>query len=258
MKVFDDLGRGTTGFLEYAGGVAALGGEAGSYIGRFSIRYREVFSQMALLGVQSTIIVLLTSLFTGMVVSFESAQQAVNFGVSNLVGGAVAYTESRELGPMLSAVVVAGRAGAAITAELGAMVVTEQVEALEALGLSPIRMLVVPRLLALVVMLPVLTIIADVVGIVGGASLAHTMAGIPYDTFVESVRQMSHYSDFVKGMVKAAVFGAIITLVACYQGLNTRGGAAGVGRATTGAVVNAIIMIFVANFVLSIVLFNAG
>jgi phospholipid/cholesterol/gamma-HCH transport system permease protein len=256
MKVLEDVGRGATGFFEYAGGLAGLVGESAGVMLRLRIRIAETFAQAYFLGVQSTVIVLLTSLFTGMVVSFESAQNAVNYGVSNLVGGAVAFTVSRELGPMLSAVVVAGRAGAAIAAELGSMVVTEQIEALRALGLSPARMLVVPRLIALVVMLPALTILADIIAIVGGGTLAHNTAGIPYDTFIESVRTYSHFEDFTKGLIKAAVFAAIIVLVGCYQGLSTRGGAAGVGRATTGAVVIAIIGIFASNFVMSLLLFR--
>ncbi len=134
---------------------------------------------------QSTPIVLLTSLFTGMVFSLESAMQAVQFGVPSFVGAAVAFTAARELGPMLSAVVVAGRVGAAIAAELGSMVVTEQIEALEALGLSPTRMLVVPRLLALLVTLPLLTMFADIVYVMGGIVLAYSVAHIPYDTFMD-------------------------------------------------------------------------
>jgi phospholipid/cholesterol/gamma-HCH transport system permease protein len=256
MKAIEDVGRGTVGFFEYAGGLAMLAGESARYIAGLRVRFGETIAQAYFLGVQSTLIVLLTSLFTGMVVSFESAQNAVNYGISNLVGGAVAFTVSRELGPMLSAVVVAGRAGAAIAAELGSMVVTEQIEALESLGLSPVRILVVPRLIALLIMMPVLTILADIVAIVGGASLAHATAGIPYDTFIESVRTYSHFEEFNKGLIKAVVFAAIIVLVGCYHGLTTRGGAAGVGRSTTGAVVISIILIFASNFMMSLVLFR--
>ncbi len=203
MKVFEDVGRGTVGFVEYAGGVATLSAEAGSFIGRLRIRIDETFAQAYFLGVQSTVIVLLTSLFTGMVISLESANQASSYGASSLVGGAVAYVSSRELGPMLTAVVVAGRAGAAMAAELGSMVVTEQIEALEALGLSPVQMLVVPRLVAIVCMLPLLTIIADIVSIIGGMYLAHQAAGISYDSFLTSARQFSAFGDYLKGMLKA-------------------------------------------------------
>jgi len=258
MKVFDDVGRGTVGFFEYAGGIANLTAETGSSLGRLRIRVGETLSQAYVLGVQSTAIVLLTSLFTGMVISLESANQAKSYGVSSLVGGAVAYVSSRELGPMLTAVVVAGRAGAAIAAEIGSMVVTEQIEALEALGLSPVQMLVVPRLIALVFMLPLLTIFADIIAILGGMRLINNTTQIPYSEFIQSAREGSAFGDYVKGMLKAVVFGGLIAVICSYQGFGVRGGAAGVGKATTGAVVTSIILIFMTNFLLSLVFYGTS
>jgi phospholipid/cholesterol/gamma-HCH transport system permease protein len=255
MKVLEDVGRGTLGLFDYAGGIAELFTDAVASVATLRVRIGETISQAYILGVESAPIVLLTSLFIGMVISFESAQNAVSYGVSSLVGGAVAYTTARELGPMLTAVVVAGRAGAAMAAEIGSMAVTEQIEALKALGLSPTRMLVVPRLVALLFMLPILTILSDIVAITGGAFLAHAQAHIPYDVFLLSVRQFASFDDFMKGLIKALVFAATIVLISCYQGLDTRGGAAGVGKATTGAVVNSIILIFAFNFILSLVLY---
>jgi phospholipid/cholesterol/gamma-HCH transport system permease protein len=256
VKVLDGVGRATIELLEYAGGIAMLGGDSTSYIARMRIRFGEAISQCYYLGVQSLIIVLLTSLFTGMVISLESAVQAVQFGVGNLVGGAVAFASVRELGPMLTAVVVAGRVGSAIAAEIGSMVVTEQIEALTSMGLEPTRFLVVPRLLAMIVMLPLLTIFADVVSILGGMWIAQTYAHISTDTFLASARQSVGFEDVLKGLIKAVVFAVIIALVGAYQGLSTRGGAAGVGQATTGAVVISIIAIFMANFLLSFFLFG--
>lgn len=258
MKVLDDVGRGTINAFAYAGGAAELLGDALRFMVGFRIRFRETLDQAYLLGVQSVSIVVLTSLFTGMVFSLESAVQAVQYGVGNLVGGAVAFTSARELGPMLSAVVVAGRTGAAIAAELGSMVVTEQVEALQALGLSPTRMLVVPRLVALLFMLPLLTILADIVSIVGGMWVAGIYAHISQESFITSARQALVFGDVLKGLLKSVVFAAIIAIIGAYQGLQTRGGAAGVGKATTGAVVTAIILIFIFNFTLSYVLFGSG
>jgi phospholipid/cholesterol/gamma-HCH transport system permease protein len=191
-----------------------------------------------------------------MVISLESAQQAVSYGFGNFVGGAVAYASVRELGPMLTGVVVAGRVGAAIAAEIGSMVVTEQIEALRSMGLEPARFLVVPRFVALLVMLPLLTVFADVVSIAGGAWIAQTYAHISYDSYLASVRQTIDFPDVVKGLLKAIVFGAIIAIVGAYQGLSTRGGAAGVGKSTTGAVVISIILIFMSNFLLSLLLFG--
>jgi phospholipid/cholesterol/gamma-HCH transport system permease protein len=256
MKVLDEVGRGTTGFFGYAGGVADLFADAFRYIVAFRVRARETIDQAYLLGVQSWPIVLLTSLFTGLVISLESAVQAVNFGFGNLVGGAVAFATFRELGPMLSAVVVAGRTGSAIAAELGSMVVTEQIEALLSLGLSPTRMLVVPRLVALVVMLPLLTVFADIVSILGGMWVASVYAHISFESFMASARQAVGFGDVLRGLSKSVVFGAVIAIVGAYQGLHTRGGAAGVGRSTTSAVVVAIILIFVFNFTLSYLLFG--
>jgi phospholipid/cholesterol/gamma-HCH transport system permease protein len=258
MKVLEKIGRSTSGFFEYAGGITILAGESVGFIGKLRIRFAETLSQCYLLGVQSLVIVLLTSLFTGMVFSLESAQQAVQYGVGSLVGGAVAYTSVRELGPMLSAVVVAGRCGAAIAAELGSMVVTEQIEALRSMGLAPARFLVVPRLLALLIMLPLLAIFADVVSVVGGMWIAQAYAHIGTADFITSVRQTIGFEDVVKGLLKSLVFGLIIALVGAYQGLSTRGGAAGVGKATTGAVVISIISIFITNFIMSYLLYGTG
>lgn len=252
----ESVGRETSDLLEYVGGVAILGAESASMMFRLRIRAVETFNQAYLLGVQSWSIVLLTSLFTGMVISLESAVQAVQYGFGNMVGGAVAFGSFRELGPMLSAVVVAGRAGAAIAAELGSMVITEQIEALEALGLSPIRMLVVPRLVAMLFMLPVLTVLADIVSILGGAWLANQVAHINYEEFLLSVRQSVDITDVVRGLLKSLVFAVIIVLIGSYQGLRTRQGAAGVGISTTGSVVISIILIFITNFLLSYVLFG--
>lgn len=256
MKMLDRFGRATTDFFEYAGGVTLLSGESLGFMARLRIRAGETVSQCAILGVQSIVIVILTALFTGMVISLESAQQAVAYGFSGFVGGAVAYGTVRELGPMLTAVVVAGRVGSAIAAELGSMVVTEQIEALRSMGLQPARFLVVPRLTALLLMLPLLTIFADVVSILGGMWVAQAYAHIPYATFLSSVRQSIDFPDVVKGLLKSFVFATIIVMVGAYQGLSTRGGAAGVGQAVTGAVVLAIILIFASNFVLSFLLFG--
>lgn len=258
MRVFEEIGRDTTGFFEYAGGVATLIADAAAFIVRLRIRVGETLDQAYLLGVQSWAIVLLTSLFTGMVFSLESANQAVQYGVGNLVGGAVAFTMARELGPLLSAIVVAGRSGAAISAELGSMVVTEQIEALQSLGLSPVRMLVVPRLLAMLAMLPLLTILAEIVGVIGGMYIAQIYAHISNESFIISARQALPFTDVLRGLLKSLVFAIIIAAIGSYNGLSTRGGAAGVGRSTTSAVVTAIILIFAFNFALSYLLFNTG
>ena len=249
------VGRKVSDMLEYAGGLTMLMWETVKTIFRLRIRFAETLNQCYLLGYQSLIIVLLTSLFTGMVFSLESAVQAVQYGFGSFVGGIVSYTVVRELGPMLSAVVVAGRAGAAIAAELGSMEVTEQIEALKSLGLAPVRFLVVPRLLALMIMLPLLTVFADVIGVYGGQWIAHAQAHIGTEDFMASARQTVGFEDVVKGLFKALVFAVIIVMIGSYQGLTTKGGAAGVGKSATSAVVTCIILIFILNFVMSYFLY---
>jgi phospholipid/cholesterol/gamma-HCH transport system permease protein len=258
VRGLEGIGRRVNEFFEYIGGVTSLGGESATTIGRLRIRFAETVNQCYLLGYQSLIIVLLTSLFTGMVFSLESAVQAVQYGFGNFVGGIVSYTNVRELGPMLTAVVVAGRVCAAIAAEIGSMVVTEQIEALQSLGLAPVRFLVVPRLLALMIMLPLLTVFADVVGVMGGEWIAHAQAHISYDDFMSSARQTIGFEDVVKGLFKSVIFGIVIALIGSYQGLTTRGGAAGVGKSTTSAVVTCIILIFILNFIMSYFLYGGG
>lgn len=258
VGALEGVGRKVNAAFEYIGGVTALGGEAAVTIFRLRIRFAETVNQCFLLGYQSLIIVLLTSLFTGMVFSLESAVQAVQYGFGTFVGGIVSYTNVRELGPMLTAVVVAGRVCAAIAAEIGSMVVTEQIEALQSLGLAPVRFLVVPRLLSLMIMLPLLTVFADVIGVMGGQWIAHAQAHISYDDFMSSARQTIGFEDVVKGLFKSVIFGIIIALVGSYQGLTTTGGAAGVGKSTTSAVVICIILIFIINFLMSYFLYGGG
>lgn len=256
MKVLDRVGRATSNFFEYAGGIVLLAGDSVSFFLKLKIRFVETINQCYTLGLQSLLIVLLTSLFTGMVISLESAEQAVQYGFGNFVGGAVAFGSVRELGPLLTAVVVAGRAGSAIAAEIGSMVVTEQIEALISMGLEVPRFLVLPRILAMVVMLPLLTIFADMIAILGGMWIAQTYAQISPDSFIASIRQTIGFEDVLKGLVKSFVFAVIISVVGAYQGLSTKGGAAGVGNATTGSVVISIILIFAFNFLLSFMLFG--
>ena len=162
---------------------------------------------------------------------------------------------ARELAPMLTAVVVAGRAGSAIAAEIGTMKVTEQISALKCMAVSPVRYLVVPRLLALLGMMPVLTLFSMVFGTIGGAVVAFTSASIPYEIFWDSILRLLSLSDVLNGLLKGIIFGAGVALISCYQGLHTGRGAAGVGSATTSSVVLSTIFIFVFNYLLSLWLF---
>ncbi len=243
-------------FFEYAGGVTLLFVDALRYIVALRFRPREVVRQASFLIVASLPIILLTSGFTGFVIALETAASAQQYGLGNIIGGSVAFGVVRELGPLLTAVVVAGRAGAAITAQLGSMVVTEQIEAYQSMGTSPTRVLVVPRFLACIIGLPMLTVFADMIAVWGGYYMAYLQIHMPASIYWNSARQFIDFTDFEKGLLKAAVFGMIISMIACYEGLRTQGGAEGVGRVTTQAVVTSIILIFAFNFALSFVLFR--
>jgi phospholipid/cholesterol/gamma-HCH transport system permease protein len=251
IRFFESLGQSVIAVLDYIGGLAILLWETLGYLMAGGLRWSLAIYQMAFLGVNSIMIVLLTTTFAGMVISLQLAHVAVTYGVSNIVGGGVALAMARELGPMLTAVVVAGRAGSAITAEIGSMKVTEQIDALVCMAVSPIKFLVCPRIVALVLMMPLLTLFSDLAGLVGGSFVADASAGIPQEVFYDSVRRMTDLDDVVKGLAKSMVYGMQIGLVSCQQGLQSGRGAAGVGQATTGSVVISMIIIFTTNYFLS-------
>ena len=213
--------------------------------------WHEVVRQMALLGADSLPIVLMTILCTGMVFSVPTATEFVR----STVGGIGAIAMARELVPVLVGVVVAGRIGAAIAAELGTMKVTEQIDALRVMAANPVSFLVVPRFIAMVLMMPLLVVFANLIGNIGGWIVAHYYAGIGTFTYTNSIKMLAEFYDVFGGMLKSCVFGAIIAIVGCYKGLNAPNGAEGVGLATTASVVLSIILIFIFNYFLSIVIY---
>lgn len=215
------------------------------------VKSDSIFAQMVFAGVGSLVIALFVLFFTGIVIAMQSAYQLARFGANIYVAPMVAVSIVRELGPVLTALVVAGRVGAAITAELGTMKVTEQVEALETMALNPIRFLVVPRFLALIVMLPCLTIFADLMGIFGGFLVGVFNLGLdPYRYITFSFKFML-WKDVWTGLVKSFAFGVIISMVGCYMGLKTKGGAEGVGKATTLSVVTSFVLIVLFDCILT-------
>jgi phospholipid/cholesterol/gamma-HCH transport system permease protein len=211
----------------------------------------EILRQMDALGVQSISITNLTALFTGMVLALQTSYALAQFGGKLFVGRVVVLSICRELGPTLTALMVAARVGAGITAELGTMNVTEQVDALRALGASPIRKLVVPRVLAVTMMLPVLTLLADFLGIFGGLFIAVFEIKIGAGFYISTILSSLHYNDLMHGLAKTPFFGLEIALIGCYNGLTASGGADGVGRATTTAVVLSSITVLVTDFFLT-------
>lgn len=215
------------------------------------VKSHFIFSQMVFVGVESLAIAFFVSMFTGIVIAMQTAPQLAPFGATIYVASLVAVSLARELAPVLTALIVAGRVGSAMTAEIGTMKVSEQIEALETIALNPVRFLVVPRFIALVVMLPCLTIIADLAGIIGGFIVGVFSLRINPALYLDVTFRFLQPKDILTGLVKALVFAAVIALVACYKGLNTRGGAEGVGKATTQSVVMSFILIILFNCILT-------
>jgi phospholipid/cholesterol/gamma-HCH transport system permease protein len=245
--------RKLLGFQEYF----TLAGKSIAFIFRRPFYPQDTVQQMDAIGVQSLGIIVLTGLFTGMVLALQTSVQLKTFGASMYVGRLVTASMIRELGPVLAGLMVAGRVGSGIAAQLGSMRVTEQIDALNTLGTDPIKKLATPRLIATLVMLPVLTIIADVAGIVGGNIIAVSYQGLPSSLYWRTVWDQIAYGgflfryipkDFIHGLLKPVVFAIIIATLASYYGLNTKGGTEGVGISTTRTVVMASIMILIADY----------
>lgn len=220
------------------------------------INRRNTIEQMSIVGPDSLAIALITAVFVGAVFTIQVAREFLNFGAVQAIGGVLALALSRELAPVLTAVVIAARVGSAFAAEIGTMKVTEQIDALYVLKSDPIDYLVIPRVLACCVMLPILTMISLVMGSLGGIFVATTIYNISQATFIESIQTFVQIWDLISALIKAVIFGALIAIIGCSWGLTTTGGAKGVGQSTTTAVVMALITIFISNFFLSWLMFQ--
>ncbi len=240
--------------LEFIGAVWVLLIASLRTLIRGRLELKETLHQMAFIGATSVPIVALTSAFTGAVVTLYSASLLVRAGGGGFVGGAIALAMARELAPILTGIMVTARCGSAIAAQLGTMKITEQIDALRALAVSPIQYLVVPRLLAGLVMFPMLCVVANFAGVVGGWVVADAF-GISANRYLQSIQLLVEPFDFIGGLIKSVVFAVIVITVCCQQGLDTRGGAVGVGHATTRAVVLSMVLVFVANYFLADALF---
>ncbi|MBF0479225.1 MAG: ABC transporter permease [Candidatus Omnitrophica bacterium] len=215
------------------------------------VNFKTVFEQMVYMGVQSVMIVFFVTFFTGVVIAMQLAPQFQKMGAVFYVSSMVSIAICRELGPVLTALVIAGRIGAAITAEVGSMKVNEQIEALETMGINPVRYLAVPKFLALLVMLPCLTVLGDASGMFGGYVVGTTSLHINPGMYIQTTFKFLSLKDIYTGVSKPFVFAAIISMVGIYQGFKTRGGAVGVGKATTTSVVTSFIFIIIADCVLT-------
>jgi len=249
--MIEQLGVTLKNYLYGVQEFSILSGRSITHLFKPPFYIRDTFTQMDLIGVGSLTIIVLTGLFTGMVLALQSGYELEAFGAKMYVGRLVSITMVRELGPVLSALMLAGRISSGIAAELGSMEVGEQISALRAMGTDPIRKLVIPRMLAGVVAAPVLAIVADAFAILGGYLVAHIFIGQSSTFYWTSAMDAILFEDLFTGMGKPIFFGFIVSMVGCYFGLSTTGGTEGVGRSTTRAVVTASIMILVVDFFLT-------
>lgn len=233
-----------------------LGGQVILHLLSGKIHRRNTLDQMAIVGPESLLIALLTAAVIGAVFTIQVTREFINFGATTAVGGVLALALTRELAPVLTAVVLAGRVGSAFAAEIGTMRVTEQIDALYMLKTDPIDYLVIPRAIACCLMLPVLTILSILTGMAGGLLIARNLYGIAPNVFLESARNFLQVWDLCSALIKAFFFGALIAVIGCSWGLTTTGGAKGVGQSTTTAVVTALLAIFISNFFLSWLMFQ--
>lgn len=233
-----------------------LGGQVIVHLIRGKIHRRNTVEQLAAVGPDSLFIALLTAVFVGAVFTIQVAREFINFGAGNIVGGVLAVALTRELTPVLTAVILAGRVGSAFAAEIGTMRVTEQIDALLMLKTDPIDYLVIPRILACLLMLPILTLLSLMTGMFGGLIVAINIYSLSDTVFLDSARNFLEIWDIISAMIKAACFGVLIAIIGCSWGLTTTGGAKGVGQSTTTAVVTALLIIFISNFFLSWLMFQ--
>lgn len=238
-------------FLEVIGAFARLLISVIRDISRRGVESKELIRQIVIMGNHSLPISLLTAAFTGMVLALQTAYGLQRFGAKLYVGNIVSLSLVRELGPVLTGIMLCGRVGAGIAAEISSMVVTEQVDAIRALGANPIRKLVSPRIVAAFVVMPMLALFADLVGIFGGGVIAIFELDLSYHTYYRSVVGFVMIRDVMDGLIKSLAFGVILVSIACFCGLNGRGGTEGVGKATTLAVVSGSITILIADLFLT-------
>ncbi len=216
---------------------------------------KETFNQIYRMGIGSLPVVSLMAIFSGMVLALQAGHELLKFQATQALGAIVAATLTRELGPVLTGLIVAGRVGASMTAELGTMKVSEEIDALKAMAINPIRFLVVPRMISSLLIMPILTVYTNVTGIMGGFLIGRVQLNVRFYPYLEGIAKFVTLKDIGNGLVKALVFGLIIGLVSCFEGFHTEGGARGVGEATTRAVVISFLLILMADYVVTHLLY---
>lgn len=257
MNPFQPIGKGLLGSLEATGKLALFTFVAISHCVRPPFYFRLIGRQMIDIGYYSLPVVGMTTLFAGMALALQTYAGFSRFSAEDAIAKVVALGITRELGPVLAGLMVAGRVGAAMAAELGTMRVTEQIDALDTLSTNPYKYLIVPRLIAGLTMLPLLVFVGDIIGVFGGYIVSVYKLGFNPSVYISQSIKVLEFVDIASSLVKAGVFGFLITLMGCYHGFNSRGGAQGVGAATTNAVVSASILILIFNYVITELFLNA-
>lgn len=255
MIFFEIIGRATNHALEEVGHLALFCYNMVYWLTRGPFYVSQLFKQMEFIGVRSVTVVLLTGVFTGMVSALQTHYGFSLFGAESLVGSTTTLGLFRELGPVLASLMVTARAGSAITAEIATMQVTEQVDALTVMGVNPYQYLVIPRIIAAVVMMPMLALAFDAIGVVGSYLVGVELLGIDAGIFMARIEQYVYFSDLLTGLGKATCFGLIFSVVGCYKGYTTHGGAEGVGKSTTNSVVISSVSILIADYFLTAVMY---
>ena len=254
--MIETVGGAVVRFIDYIGRMVSLLASALFYMVRLRIEWPIAVTQMSVMGVNSMFIVFLVVSFTGMFLSLMLTQQAVRFGSTEFIGTAITFIMVRELAPVLTAVVMAGRVGSAIASEIGSMKVSEQIDALRSLATNPVQYLVVPRVTALLLMLPIVAVFAAGVSILMAWVVSYQIGGVEWIVFFRSVPDFVEPWLITGALIKTLVFALIIAIVGCVEGMYTEGGAVGVGRATINSVVVSMVLIFGFNFILSMTLFK--
>lgn len=260
MELASQIGGSVTDGLAYLGALASLGGRAAyfTFVAPFRgrpLRFQQAISQALQVGVRALPILSLITFFIGLILALQSAYELRKFGALNYVASAVAISMSRELGPLITAIVVIGRSGSAFAAELGTMKVTEEIDALETMAIHPVDFLVTPKFLAMIVMLPCLTIWANTMGILGGGLFGVAQAGFTWSRYIRASLEALFLRDIVTGLIKSVMFGITITAVGCHEGLSTGAGAEQVGRSTTRAVVVSIFLVILVDLIFTALFF---
>ncbi|MBI5745164.1 MAG: ABC transporter permease [Elusimicrobia bacterium] len=255
----EKLGHEFMSLAEALGSAALMLKSVVYWLIRSKFELSETLKQAVKIGVDSFTVTALTSFFTGMVLALQMGYSTKNlFNEPLFIGTLVAFSMLKELGPVLTSIVVAGRAGAVVTAEIGTMQVTEQIDALYTLGTNPTRYLLVPRYLAFLITLPLLTVFADFIGVMGGCIVGAVKLGVPASVYFDDIFTYLEIADFLHGFLKTYFFAFMIATVSCYKGLHTKGGAEGVGKSTTEAVVVSMVMVMVMDYFISALLVAVG